>query len=64
MIDIMTLAHLHKNRFTVHSQKTNLIEAGPNMEFEQQPEWYYNVEGTSAVKKEGPVTFKQVRFLK
>lgn len=57
LIDLLTFAHLHTSRAVIPTQ-TNVIEAGPNMEYIQEKEWYYR----KGEKNEscGPITFKEV----
>jgi DnaJ family protein C protein 13 len=52
LVDLVTLAHLHKNRAYVPTQ-TNVIEASPDMERESEKEWYYG-------NKQGPCSFKDI----
>ncbi len=52
LVDMVTLAHLHKNRAYVPTQ-TNVIEASPDMERDSEKEWYYG-------NKQGPCSFKEI----
>ncbi len=52
LVDLVTLAHLHKNRAYVPTQ-TNVIEASPDMERDSEKEWYYG-------NKQGPCSFKEI----
>ncbi|KFB50438.1 AGAP005771-PA-like protein [Anopheles sinensis] len=64
LVDLITLAHLHKGRATLNT-KTNVIEAGPNMKLHEEKDWYYNVERGDSERPErcGPVTFSELREL-
>ncbi|KAL1130026.1 hypothetical protein AAG570_012969 [Ranatra chinensis] len=59
LIDLMTLAHLHKSRAVVPTQ-TNVIEAGDDMLQEQEQEWHYC---NSADVRQGPFTFNEIKEL-
>ncbi|XP_050098670.1 dnaJ homolog subfamily C member 13 isoform X1 [Anopheles aquasalis] len=63
LVDLITLAHLHKGRATLNT-KTNVIEAGPNMKLHEEKDWYYNVERENEKPERcGPVTFSELREL-
>ncbi|XP_050073180.1 dnaJ homolog subfamily C member 13 [Anopheles maculipalpis] len=63
LVDLITLAHLHKGRATLNT-KTNVIEAGPNMKLHEEKDWYYNVERENEKPERcGPVTFSEVKEL-
>lgn len=57
-VDLLTLAHLHISRAVVPTQ-SNVIEAGQNMTYDNEKEWYY---GTGDERK-GPVTFSELQEL-
>lgn len=60
LVDLITLAHLHKGR-ALPNTKTNVIEAGPNMEMYEEKEWYYNIEKENEKpERQGPVTYSEV----
>lgn len=62
LIDLMTLAHLHKGR-ALPSTKTNTIEAG-SIQFYEEKDWYYNVERENEKpERKGPITFSELREL-
>uniref|UniRef100_A0A182RN06 J domain-containing protein n=1 Tax=Anopheles funestus TaxID=62324 RepID=A0A182RN06_ANOFN len=63
LVDLITLAHLHKGRATLNT-KTNVIEAGPNMKLHEEKDWYYNVERENEKPERcGPVTFSELKDL-
>ncbi|XP_035914542.1 dnaJ homolog subfamily C member 13 isoform X2 [Anopheles stephensi] len=63
LVDLITLAHLHKGRATLNT-KTNVIEAGPNMKLHEEKDWYYNVERENEKPERcGPVTFSELKEL-
>uniref|UniRef100_A0A182WKY9 J domain-containing protein n=1 Tax=Anopheles minimus TaxID=112268 RepID=A0A182WKY9_9DIPT len=63
LVDLITLAHLHKGRATLNT-KTNVIEAGPNMKMHEEKDWYYNVERENEKPERcGPVTFSELKEL-
>ncbi|KAL5285788.1 DNAJC13 family protein [Megaselia abdita] len=63
LVDLITLAHLHTGR-AMPNTKTNVIEAGPNMEMYEEKDWYYNIEkeGTKP-ERQGPITYSQLKEL-
>lgn len=61
LVDLITLAHLHKGR-ALPNTKTNVIEAGPNMQQTEEKDWYYNIEKENEkAERCGPVTFSEVK---
>ncbi|XP_053672781.1 dnaJ homolog subfamily C member 13 [Anopheles nili] len=63
LVDLITLAHLHKGRATLNT-KTNVIEAGPNMKMHEEKDWYYNMERENEKPERcGPVTFSELKEL-
>lgn len=63
LVDLITLAHLHKGR-PVPNTKTNVIEAGPNMKMHEEKEWYYNIEKENEKPERcGPITFSELKEL-
>lgn len=61
LVDLITLAHLHKGR-AVPNTKTNVIEAGPNQVNYEEKDWYYNKDGDKP-ERCGPVSFSEVFYL-
>ncbi|XP_062135863.1 dnaJ homolog subfamily C member 13 isoform X2 [Drosophila sulfurigaster albostrigata] len=63
LVDLITLAHLHKGRAQLNT-KTNVIEAGPNMSAYEEKDWYYNIEkdGQKA-ERQGPITYSELKEL-
>lgn len=62
LVDLITLAHLHQGR-ALPNTKTNVIEAGPNQRFQEDKDWYYNIEKENEKSERcGPVTFSEVRM--
>ena len=57
LVDLLTLAHLHISRAVIPTQ-TNVIEAGSDMPYEREKEWFYNSEKN---EKHGPLSFKEIR---
>lgn len=44
--------------------KTNVIEAGPNMDLYEEKDWYYNIEKEGAKpERQGPITYSQLKEL-
>lgn len=44
--------------------KTNVIEAGPNMQQTEEKDWYYNIEKENEkAERCGPVTFSELKDL-
>lgn len=61
LVDLITLAHLHKGR-ALPNLKSNLIEAGPNMHLHEEKEWYFNIEKEQdKLERVGPVTFSEMK---
>lgn len=60
LVDLITLAHLHRGRATPNT-KTNVIEAGPNQHLTEEKDWYYNKDGGEKQERCGPVSFSEVR---
>ncbi|XP_054738081.1 dnaJ homolog subfamily C member 13 [Anastrepha obliqua] len=63
LVDLITLAHLHKGRAQPNT-KTNVIEAGPNMEAYEEKDWYYNIEKEGQKpERQGPITYSELKEL-
>lgn len=63
LVDLITLAHLHKGRAQPNT-KTNVIEAGPNMQAYEEKDWYYNVEKEGQKpERKGPITYSELKEL-
>lgn len=63
LVDLITLAHLHKGR-VLPNTKTNTIEAGAAMSEYEEKDWYYNVEREDQKPERcGPVTFSELKEL-
>ncbi|KAI9580597.1 hypothetical protein GQX74_011267 [Glossina fuscipes] len=63
LVDLITLAHLHKGRFQPNT-KTNLIEAGPDTQHYEEKDWYYNVEKDGQKpERQGPITYSELKEL-
>uniref|UniRef100_A0A1A9X3H4 J domain-containing protein n=1 Tax=Glossina brevipalpis TaxID=37001 RepID=A0A1A9X3H4_9MUSC len=63
LVDLITLAHLHKGRVQPNT-KTNLIEAGPNAQPYEEKDWYYNVEKEGQKpERQGPITYSELKEL-
>ncbi|KAL0279212.1 UNVERIFIED_CONTAM: hypothetical protein PYX00_000818 [Menopon gallinae] len=58
LVDLLTLAHLHTSRAVIPTQ-TNVIEAGPNMQRENEKEWHYQFSSET----KGPVSFHELKEL-
>ncbi|TRY98042.1 hypothetical protein DNTS_004430 [Danionella cerebrum] len=55
LVELLTLAHLHKNRATVPLQ-SNVLEAAPDMKRESEKEWYF---GNADKERRGPFSFEE-----
>ncbi|SPP75614.1 blast:DnaJ homolog subfamily C member 13 [Drosophila guanche] len=63
LVDLITLAHLHKGRAQLNT-KTNVIEAGPNMAAYEEKDWYYNIEKDGQKpERQGPITYSELKEL-
>ncbi|XP_017066190.1 dnaJ homolog subfamily C member 13 isoform X2 [Drosophila eugracilis] len=63
LVDLITLAHLHKGRAQLNT-KTNVIEAGPNMAVYEEKDWYYNIEKDGQKpERQGPITYSELKEL-
>ncbi|XP_055920872.1 dnaJ homolog subfamily C member 13 isoform X1 [Eupeodes corollae] len=63
LVDLITLAHLHKGRAQPNT-KTNVIEAGPNMHAYEEKDWYYNIEKDGMKpERQGPITYSELKEL-
>lgn len=63
LIDLMTLAHLQRDRAGGPQAKTNTIEAG-SIQFFEEKDWYYNVERENEKpERKGPITFSDLKEL-
>ncbi|XP_030387822.1 dnaJ homolog subfamily C member 13 isoform X2 [Scaptodrosophila lebanonensis] len=63
LVDLITLAHLHKGRAQLNT-KTNVIEAGPNMQAYEEKDWYYNIEKDGQKpERQGPITYSELKEL-
>lgn len=63
LVDLLTLAHLHKNRVPPNT-KTNTIEGGHNINEYEEKDWYYNIEKENEKPERiGPVTFSELKEL-
>ncbi|XP_011292961.1 dnaJ homolog subfamily C member 13 isoform X2 [Musca domestica] len=63
LVDLITLAHLHQGRAQPNT-KTNVIEAGPNMQQYEEKDWYYNIEKEGQKpERQGPITYSELKEL-
>lgn len=60
LVDMITLAHLHRGR-AVPNTMTNVIEAASgHEESAEERDWYYNKDVGNKQERCGPVTFSKV----
>lgn len=67
LVDLVTLAHLHRNRATIQTHSSNVIEASADMldkESALHKEWFYTADSqTGNSEKVGPFSFKEMSKL-
>lgn len=63
LVDLITLAHLHKGRAQLNT-KTNVIEGGPDMYQYEEKDWYYNIEKDGQKsERQGPISYSELKEL-